>query len=168
MATNKFKFSNFSELPTENWNDIFGFLPRAQLAQIVPQIGDRHFASKAQFYLHKCGKITLGNLEISSKPKPSEDEDDENELEISSIPSEDEDGPIFNIPVVLKEGRELPLADVPIPANIKNFKQLRIRFIILFVIKSVDGSTTIDRFGHKLAFWQIMLFKIFDKKINIK
>jgi hypothetical protein len=105
----------------------------------VPEIGDRHFASKAQFYLHECGKITLGNLEISSKPIPSaEDEDDleississeeEDDPEISSIPSEDEDDPILNIPVILKDGRELPLADVPIPANIRNFKQIRIRF----------------------------------------
>jgi hypothetical protein len=116
----------------------------------VPQIGDRHFASKAQFYLHECGKITLGNLEISSKPKPSEDEDDseisskpsededdseissipsetedENDLEISSIPSEEGDE---RVPVILKDGRELPMADVPIPANIKDFKQIRMRF----------------------------------------
>jgi hypothetical protein len=129
--------SFFSDLPTENWNDIFGFLPRTQLAQLVPQIGDRHFASKAQFYLHECGKITLGNLEISSIPVHSEDEDgdeilsipsseSEDEDEISSIPSaEDRDE---RVPVILKDGRELPLADVPIPANIKNFKQIRIRF----------------------------------------
>jgi hypothetical protein len=104
MATNYI----FSGLPTENWNDAFGFLRQALLAQIVPQIGDSYFASKAQFYLHECGKITLGNLEISSKPS-----EDGNE----------------RVPVILKEGRrELQLADVPIPANIKNFRQIRIRF----------------------------------------
>jgi hypothetical protein len=36
-------------LPLESWVDIFAFLHRPQLAEIVPQIGDWHFATKAQF-----------------------------------------------------------------------------------------------------------------------
>jgi hypothetical protein len=100
----------FSYLPQENWNDMFGFVPRPQLAELVPDIGDWHFAAKAQYYLHECGKITLGKLRI----EPST--------------FEDEDGLI----IVVKEW-ESPIADVPIPENIINFKGIDIRFVVSFL-----------------------------------
>jgi transposase InsO family protein len=40
-------------------------MPRRQLGELVPQIGNWYFASKTQYYLHECGKITLGGLHIS-------------------------------------------------------------------------------------------------------
>jgi hypothetical protein len=103
-------------LPLETWADIFGFLPRRQLAEIVPEIGDWHFAERAQYFLHECSKITLDSLEIRRSSswinrkvpivKLYDDDDDEEH----------------------KTGWEFPLADVPIPKNIKNFKYIHIRF----------------------------------------
>jgi hypothetical protein len=104
-------------LPLETWTDIFGFLPRPQLAELVPQIGDWHFASKAQYYLHGCGRITLGELHISRSTswinrktgtpivKLCNDYDDEHQY----------------------FGWDFPMADVPIPKNIINFEYIFIR-----------------------------------------
>jgi hypothetical protein len=100
---------SFSDLPTENWNDIFGFLPRPQLAELVPQIGDWHFAGKALFYLHECGKIILDDFFI----KPSANGNGTAIVEINK-----------------QLGREMPLADVPMPSNIKNFKRITLRFVL--------------------------------------
>jgi hypothetical protein len=79
-------------------------------------IGDRQFVSFVQFFLHKCGEITLGQLHIRL--------------------SEDGNGPMV---IVNKEGRELPLADVSMPQNVKNFESIRIRFVftINFVLIKV-------------------------------
>ena len=85
---------------------MFGFLPRPQLAEIVSLIGDWYFAGKVQYYLHECGKITLGELVVTS-PRNGHGHG----------------------PVVLKEFRELPLADAPMPGNVKNFKEIHIWFI---------------------------------------
>jgi hypothetical protein len=101
----------YSCLPTENWNDVFDFLPRHQLGELVSQIGDWYFASKAQFYLHECGQIILGNLTIG----PSE-----NGHPIVDVRSEDQ---CFG---------DLPLADVPMPTNVKNFEGVRIRLLVFF------------------------------------
>jgi hypothetical protein len=83
-------------------------VPRPQLAEIVPQIGDWYFATKAQYYLHECGQITLGPLEI-----------------ISSINGH---GAVTR--KVFCFGPEFPLADAPMPENVKNF-EIWIRFIYL-------------------------------------
>jgi hypothetical protein len=82
---------------------VFGFVSRLELAEFASQIGDWYFASKAQFYLHECGKITLGKMIIDS--------------------SMNGNGP------VIYEGvwDELPLADVPMPENVKNFKEIFLR-----------------------------------------
>jgi hypothetical protein len=75
---------------------VFGFVPRAQLAEFASQIGDWYFASKAQFYLHEYGKITLGKMLIDSSMKG-------------------------NDPVIQRGfSGELPLADVSMPENVKN------------------------------------------------
>jgi hypothetical protein len=100
-------------LPLETWVDMFGFLHRPQLAELVPQIGDWHFATKAQYYLHECGQITLGDLDIRRTT--------------SWI---NRDGP----PIVkfyeynYQTGWEFPMADVPMPNNIIDFKTIHIRF----------------------------------------
>jgi hypothetical protein len=64
-------------------------------------ICDRQFVSFVQFFLHKCGQITLGVLRTNN----------------------DGTATIFK-----KAYRELPLADVTISENIKNFKNLLLRF----------------------------------------
>jgi hypothetical protein len=79
-------------------------------------IGDRQFVSFVQFFLHKCGQITLGYLDTSY---------------------------YHDSPTIVNEaGRELPLADVPISENITNFKELElwltfsnsIQMCILYII----------------------------------
>jgi hypothetical protein len=103
-------------LPLETWTDIFGFLPRPQLAEIVPEIGDWRFAEKAQYYLHEYGRITLGDLDIIKS--------------ISWINRKN------GIPTVKLSNDdqadwEYPLADVPIPKNIINFEEIKIRFFFI-------------------------------------
>jgi hypothetical protein len=107
---------------------VLGFVPRSQLVQLVPHIGeiitvmsyllgwwggrkcrqsigDRQFVSFLQFYLHKFGEIALGNLHIKSSTNG-------------------------NGSIVIANGkdRELPLAVVPIPNNVTNFESILIRF----------------------------------------
>jgi thioredoxin-related protein len=93
----------YSDLPLETWTDLFGFLPRSQLLEIVSHIADRQFAKFVQFFLHECGQITLGELHIKS--------------------SSDENEPA----IVKSNNRDVPLATVPIPENIKNFTKITLR-----------------------------------------
>jgi hypothetical protein len=46
--------------------DVFGFVPRLQLVELLPQIEDRHFAEAMQYFLQKVGNITLENLCINT------------------------------------------------------------------------------------------------------
>jgi hypothetical protein len=130
----------FSELPLETWTDVFGFVLRSQLVKLLPHIGeemvqnkfrnntirrgydwargivifsserhkrtrqgricsstigDRQFVSFVQFYLHKCGQITLGKFDLTKSQ--------------------------------VIDQRDWPFPDVPMPTNIKNFKELTIR-----------------------------------------
>jgi hypothetical protein len=106
-------------LPTETWTDVFGFLSRPKLAKLVPHISNWHFAKKAQFFLHECGKFTIGNLLILIRwpvNKP---------------------GPITRKVMIFRdfcelifpECRGLPLpADMPMPENITNFTGIYFRF----------------------------------------
>jgi hypothetical protein len=101
-------------------------VPRPYLANVVSQIGDWYFAIKAQFYLHECGKITLGFLRIT---KPA----------------------YRNGPVILKGERELPLPDVPMPENIKQLKGIHLRYGIC-IKQSGNGLLTVT--GSILTWWQ--------------
>jgi hypothetical protein len=55
--------------------------------------------------LNKCGEVTLGSLEIESSKNGNGSE-------------------------IVSKGHKLPLADVPMPENIKNFKGITLRFTI--------------------------------------
>jgi hypothetical protein len=90
--------------------DVFFFLSRSQLVAFSPHICDRQFASIVQFFLHKCGQITLGSLQIKTSPNGN--------------------GPI----VVDQNDRELPLAEGPIPSNVVNFKGVHLRFAYIPVL----------------------------------
>jgi hypothetical protein len=108
-------------LPLETWTDIFGFLPRPQLAELVPQIGDWHFASKAQYYLHEFGKISLGYLDIR---KSTSWINRKNGPPIVKLCSDDDyEHEYF--------GWDFPLSDVSIPKNIINFARIDIRFLFI-------------------------------------
>jgi hypothetical protein len=91
-------------------------VPRPQLVQLVCKIEDRQFASFIQYFLHKCGRITLGKLWI----RPSQWS--------SSVFG---NGP----PIVLVNRQlhlsrwEMPLADMPMPINVKDFKEIILEFI---------------------------------------
>jgi hypothetical protein len=76
-------------------------VPRRQLAKLVPQIGNWEFASKAQFFLHDLGEITLGFFQIMPE---------------GIYKTYDNDTEAW-----------FPLPDVPIPENIKNFEGILIR-----------------------------------------
>jgi hypothetical protein len=93
---------HYRDLPLETWTDIFGFLCRSQLVQLSPHIVDRQFSSSLQFFLHKFGQITLGNLCIESSTNGDEQ-------------------------VAIVNGK-FPLPDVPIPMNVNNFEGIELRF----------------------------------------
>jgi hypothetical protein len=82
-------------------------------------IGDRQFVSFIQFYLHKCGEVTLGSLDILNFPRNGYD---------NPIVKKFKNNPLG--------WRELRWADVPISQNITNFEQIHLRFC----------SNKIDRF----------------------
>jgi hypothetical protein len=96
-------------LPLETWIDVFGFVRRDELARLVPDIGHWHFATKAQYFLHEYGKITLGCLRI-----------DKGEAVAQLIE------------------QELPLATVPLPKNITNFETLRLKFVFILNLKYLN------------------------------
>jgi hypothetical protein len=83
-------------------------LPRSQLVAFSPHIHDRQFAYVVQFFLHKCGQFTLGNLHIRTSAYGY--------------------GPI----IAKNHQQLLPLADGPIPSNVVNFKGIRLRFAYIF------------------------------------
>jgi hypothetical protein len=93
-------------------------VPRPQLAELVPQIGDWRFAEKAQYYLHEFGRITLGDLYI--RKSNSSWINIKNGIPIVKLCDEGEynaDEPVW----------EYPLADAPIPKNIIDFRCIEIR-----------------------------------------
>jgi hypothetical protein len=80
-----------------------------------PTIGDRQFVSFVQFYLHKCGKFTIGMLEI--------------------VPLTKWNGSAVVVKVTKsnqEQQQEWPLADGPMPTNVKNFRQLTLKFAFLY------------------------------------
>jgi hypothetical protein len=113
-----FKISQFhskknSHLPLENWVDLFGFLPRRKLVQLLPQICDREFAEAIQYFLLKIGKITLSHLAIF----PPRQSDGNGRPKMENICTEQQ--------------VEMAQADTTMPGNIKDFLSIRLRFIPL-------------------------------------
>jgi hypothetical protein len=102
----------------ENWTDLFGFVPRPQLVDLLPKIDDRKFASVVQFFLNKCGEITFGKLEIKERY------DNGN----STAYMEKDYG----------YGQVVPLADAPIPENVKTFKAIHLRFFRTIIFQSTS------------------------------
>jgi hypothetical protein len=95
----------------ETWFDWLEFVPRHQLGQIVPKIGDRKFASIIQKFLHEYGEIMIDYIQIVA---PYE---------------EDPDGPHPRVRAWQNHSAlRFEMADVEMPVNIKNFKYLELRF----------------------------------------
>jgi hypothetical protein len=94
----------------ETWFDWLAFVPRHQLGKIVPMIGDRKFGSIAQKFLHEYGEIMIDHIEIVA---PYE-EDPNDHPQVRAWQN--------NRPLRF----EMTMAQMP--ANIKNFKSLKLRF----------------------------------------
>jgi hypothetical protein len=93
----------------ENWHDLLAFVPRSQLGNVVSQIGHRQFARIIQSFLHdKLKEITLGKMEIIP-PRPN-------------VPS---DQPLIRV----WPNKATNIPDWPMPANIKDFKQINLKFL---------------------------------------
>jgi hypothetical protein len=97
-------------------------VPRYRLGEIVPMIGDRKFASIIQKFLHEYGEITINYIEIvapyEEDPSPS--------------------GPHPRVRVWRNHSQlRFEMAETQMPANIKKFNYLELRFapIIFFRIK---------------------------------
>jgi hypothetical protein len=103
-----------SQLAKETWYDWLGFVPRRQLGQIVPKIGDRKFASIVQPFLHEYGEITIGHIEIVAPYK----EDSSGHPRVRAWKN---DRPL-----------RFEMAEAQMPANIRNFKCFKLRFAINF------------------------------------
>jgi hypothetical protein len=95
----------------ETWFDWLAFVPRHQLGQIIPMIGDRKFASIVQKFLHEYGEITIDRIEIVA---PYE---------------KDPDGPYPRVRVWQNDfPLRFKMAEAQMPANIKTFKRFKLRF----------------------------------------
>jgi hypothetical protein len=103
----------------ETWYDWLAFVPHHRLGQIVPEIGDRRFASIIQKFLHEYRESTIKYIEIVA---PYE---------------EDPNGH----PRVRARQNNHPLrfemAKAQMPANITNFYNLQLRFATLFYIQII-------------------------------
>jgi hypothetical protein len=86
---------------------MLAFVPRHRLGKIVPKIGDRRFASIIQKFLHNYGEITINRIEIVA---PYE---------------EDPSGPH---PRVRARQLRFKMAEMQMPANIKNLNKFELRF----------------------------------------
>jgi hypothetical protein len=107
------------DLSPWTWTKMFGFVPRPQLAELVPQIGNWHFASKAQYYLHEYGRISLGYLRIR---KSNSWINRKNGIPIVKLYEKGQYKPY--------KPWEYPLADAPISKNIIHFRCIHIRLAL--------------------------------------
>jgi hypothetical protein len=122
----------FSDLPLETWTDVFGFLPRSQLVAFSPHIHDRQFAYVLQFFIHKCGQITLGNLHITKLTNGNGR--------------------------IVANNEFLPLAEGPIPSNVLNFKEIIIRFAYIWYFKFKQLSNRYS-YKHGIIFYYLPIKK---------
>jgi hypothetical protein len=104
---------------------MLAFVPRHQLGKIVPKIGDRRFAySIVQPFLHEYGQISLDKIwEIVA---PYEEHPSDPGARVRICHQHPEDG--------TQQFSRVKMADVPMPANIKNFRSLRLRLARHFFI----------------------------------
>jgi hypothetical protein len=105
-----------SKLSLETWYDWLGFVPRPRLGQIVPMIGDRKFASIVQKFLHEYGEIEIDQIQIVA---PYED------------PSGHPRVRVWQNNSYLR----FEMAEMEMPANIKTFKCIKLRFATHFFLQ---------------------------------
>jgi hypothetical protein len=102
---------------------LLAFVPRHQLGQIVPQIGDRQFARIVQPFLHNYAQITLGNIEIN---RPVADEyptaTGRPQLQLWPKYANWNDEPWYTL------SPQMILPDVPISENIRDFHHISILY----------------------------------------
>jgi hypothetical protein len=91
------------------------FVPRRQLGQCVPQIGDRKFASIVQKFLHEYGEISIYHIEIVA---PYEEDPSGSRPRVRTLQNH---SPL-----------RFEMAEAQMPANITNFKTLELRFATHF------------------------------------
>jgi hypothetical protein len=85
-------------------------VPRHQLGQVVPQIGDRKFASVVQSFLHEYGEISIDRIQIVA---PYE-EDASGHPRVRALQNH---SPL-----------RFEMAEAQMPANITNFEDLYLGF----------------------------------------
>jgi hypothetical protein len=93
----------------ETWYDWLAFVPRHQLGQVVPMIGDRKFGSIVQKFLHEYGEITIDNIAIVA-------------------PYEDPSGHPRVRKVQNNRHLRFEMAETQMPSNIKNHNLFELRF----------------------------------------
>jgi hypothetical protein len=101
-------------LPSENWFDLLAFVPRRKLAQIMAWNGNRQFAKIVQTFLHEYGQIKLDSIAIV---RPF---------------VEHPNGGLRVRVKYMDSWLRFKLADSQIPANIKDFKTVKLRFAPFF------------------------------------
>jgi hypothetical protein len=88
---------------------LLAFVPRNQLGKVVSEVGDYQFAYIIQSFLHdEVKQITLGYMRIIP-PRPDV---------------------LYDQPVVKVGRKATNIPDWPMPANIKNFKQIDLKFAL--------------------------------------
>jgi hypothetical protein len=137
----------FSQLPLENWADLLPFVPRHQLVEIVKQLNDRQFAKILQFFLTEVGQIALGHLRIVG-PRFGPWQNDPSgyggpivEVRKEMLPLQRPD--TWDVWPPSPSDLETNLPEGPIPANVKGFKLIELRFAVKLYLTLKECTLTL-------------------------
>jgi hypothetical protein len=103
---------------------VLALVPRPQLGQIVPEIGDRRFARIVQPFLHNVGEHTIGKMTIIA-PRAGVTSD-RLMVRVSGIG-------ITGMP------------DWPMPANIKSFVKIEVKFVLPIFSYKIRCSANLNQ-----------------------
>ena len=100
--------------------DVLALLSRQQIAFLTEEISDRRFCTILACYLHRFGLVTLPTLRF----------------DCSNYGTRRKSAPTIHAWHGRGWDPELPLADAPLPVNIRNFTSIEIWFYIYLDIIS--------------------------------
>jgi hypothetical protein len=123
---------------------LLAFVPRRQLGEIVPQIGNRQFAAIVQPFLHNYGQITLGNISLYWPGK-----NDSNNSPRARVWPKYANG---NEKQWWTPRQQMILPEVEMPDNVGDFLYIRIWFAQIFNVKKMFYVKCIGGLSNKFLF----------------
>nr|CAD2177421.1 unnamed protein product [Meloidogyne enterolobii] len=115
------------DLPLNIWMDILALLTRQEIASLAEEFSDRRFCTILACYLHRYGLITLPTLRF----------------DCSTYGARRQSAPTIHAWHGRGWDSELPLAEAPLPVNIRNFTSLEICYFDSKVAQFVQRMSPI-------------------------